>query len=183
MNCDDFAMTLFRRLRHAAEMLAALKRPALPLSTAQSRYDPMVQALADALAAEFGVTWTAEEEPQLVQFGRYRHYTTKVLIADQPLDAFPDWSSRYERVVESVAQVGVLGTWRYDPTMPRGGPGLNPGEVSAYQVDGDIELKPLSVEDLGSTRSTRDSAGGDIEMEIYEGRTRIDILAKVAATG
>lgn len=175
-------MTLFDRFRLAAQMLGALKRPALPLSTAQSRYDPMVQSLADALTAEFGVTWTGEEKAELVPFGRYWHYTTKVLIADQPLDAFPDWSSRYERVVESVAQVGVLGTWRYDPTKTRGEPNPTPPERPERQTVGDIELKWLNEEDFGPSRATQDTVGGDIEMDIYEGRTHIQIVAKVAAT-
>ena len=175
-------MRLFDRLRLAVEMLGALKLPTLQLSTAQARYDPMVQSLADALAAEFGVTWTEEQEAELDQAGRHWDYTTKVLVADQPLDVFPDWSSRYERVVESVAQVSVLGTYLHDDTKTRSEANPTPPDWPAHQTFGDIELKSLDEEDFGPSRATQDAVGGDIEMDIYEGRTHIQISVKVAAT-
>lgn len=174
-------MRLFDRFRLAFELIGAYKRPVLQLSTAQARYDPMVQSLADALAAEFGVTWTEEQEAELVESGRHWDYITKVLVADQPLDVLPDWSSRYERVVESVAQVGVLGTFVHDGAKSRGGPVLTPPDAPAFETDGDIEIQMLNLEDLGPSRTTRDAVGGDVELDICEGRTHIQISVKVAA--
>ncbi len=109
-------MRLSDKVRLVGEVLGSLRRSAPDLSTARARYDPMLQSLADRLAAEFGVTWTDEQEAELDQSGRRWHYTTKVLRCDQALNVFPDWSSRYARVVESVATVGVLGTSGDDGT-------------------------------------------------------------------
>ncbi len=177
-------MRLSDKVRLVGEVLGSLRRSAPDLSTARARYDPMLQSLADRLAAEFGVTWTDEQEAELDQSGRRWHYTTKVLRCDQALNVFPDWSSRYARVVESVATVGVLGTSGDDGTGTRGEPGPIPAKAPQHEKLGDIEIEfeALNPEDLGPCRTTRDALGGDLELDITEGRTYLQISARVAPT-
>lgn len=165
------------------DVLKSVRRPTVPLAAARARNNPMVHTLADALTAEFGVTWTVAFEAELVPFGRRGDYTTQRLISTDRLDAFPEWSARYADVVQSVAQVTGFGTQGYDPkeSLQRSEPA--PSERQTYVLDDDVGvvLEPIDIPDSGPSRITRDSLGGNIVLEIDSDGTLIFIAAAVPA--
>lgn len=176
-------MGLFDKIRVTVDALRAVRRPTVALAVAQARYDTMIQSLADALTAEFGLTWTVDSEAELDRSGRRWEYTTQRLTSRDRLDAFPDWSARYAAVVEKVAQVTGFGTFGYDPKESPRQPEQEPFNRHTYAVNDDVEVAFMSVDvaDIGPSRTTRDAVGGDIEMDIDSNGTRILIAAAVPA--
>lgn len=174
-------MSFFTRVKSTAEMLRLLRRPTVPLPQAQARYDPMILALAEALTAEFGVTWSVDTQAEVDHTGRRWEYTTQRLTSTRRLDSFADWSTRYNSAVQSVAEATQLGTQGYDP-KPSAGSFSTPAESHPYRIDDDIEVVAMGPADIGPSRVTRDALGGDIEMDIDADGTMIAITVAVVAT-
>lgn len=94
---------LLGAMRDLRGLLRARRRPTISLSAARSRYDGLVDLLADRLGSDLGLEWRVGGEAQITGPRRRRTFRTHTYVADVALSDLCDWQHKLQRALAEIA--------------------------------------------------------------------------------
>ena len=173
---------LWRALRELRRLARTQSRPEISGAAARERYEPLAEALARALAAEFGTeVHRADDQPPS---RRRRVFVSAAWVLDRPLSAFPDWAPRLHAVLERIVDV-VQPQWPPEDwgDTPAGVPPEMVRELRARGFPGDLGDPDgeVVVDSVTSAHfmSTPDRLGGDLMVSFDDERTWVSARARI----
>ncbi len=173
---------LWRALRELRRFARTQQRPEISEAAARERYEPLAEAVARALAAEFGTEVHREDDQPARR--RRRVFVSATWVLDRPLSAFPDWAPRLHAVLKRIVDV-VHPQWPPEGwgDAPAGVPPEMVRELRARGFPGDLgdpdgEVVADSVTSA-YLMSTADRLGGHVVVETDDDRTCISARARI----